>query len=160
METFLIVDANVIIDFCEVDLEILSLIHTHIGPVCILTTVLSEVEILSEAECAHRGFQVVEPTLVQMQEAATKGGPLSRVDWTCLCVCRDLGYHCVTNDIALRKQCSAQEIQVFWGLELIVSLVRKKALTKAEAEHLGRQICTSNPYNAPKVLSDFLQKLD
>lgn len=159
METFLIVDANVIIDFCEVDLEILSLIHTHIGPVCILTTVLSEVGILSEAECARRGFQVIAPTLLQMQEAAAKGGPLSRVDWTCLCICRDLGYHCVTNDVALRKQCSEQEIQVFWGLELIVTLCRKKALTKAQAERFGRGVCASNPYNAPKVLADFLKKL-
>ena len=49
---FLLVDANVLVDYQSADLTILSLVSRHVGPVHIVSTVLAEVDGLDESERA------------------------------------------------------------------------------------------------------------
>jgi hypothetical protein len=60
---FLLVDANVLVDYQAADLAILSLVSRHVGTVHVVSTVLAEVDGLDESECERLGFRVVEPTL-------------------------------------------------------------------------------------------------
>jgi hypothetical protein len=77
---FLLVDANVLVDYQSADLTILSLVSRHVGPVHIVSTVLAEVDGLDESECERLGFRVVEPTIGQANAAALPDGRLSLAD--------------------------------------------------------------------------------
>lgn len=157
---FLVVDANVLVDYQAADLEILALVNRYVGSVHILTTILVEVEGLDEADCERLGFRVVEPTFAQVAEAASAAGRLSFPDRTCLLVCRDRGWKCVSNDRALRKACESDGIAVIWGLELMLELVRDGHLRAEDASAAAERIHLANPvYVNSTILAAFRRKL-
>ena len=157
---FLLVDANVLVDYQAADLAILSLVSRHVGTVHIVSTVLAEVDGLDESECERLGFRVVEPTLAQATEAASPDGRLSFQDRTCLVVCRDNGWTCVSNDKALRRSCDAVGVAVRWGLELMLELVQGGHLPAEDADDAAERIHRANPVclNAT-ILAAFRAKL-
>lgn len=59
---FLILDANVQIDYCAADPSVLALIFEHIGRVQVPTVLLAEVDDLDESECDRLSLQLVEPS--------------------------------------------------------------------------------------------------
>ena len=75
----MLLDANVLVDYLAVDLEVLALVHAHVGPVHIVSTVLVEVGGLETDECERLGFRIVEPSLDQVLSADSGGGPLAFV---------------------------------------------------------------------------------
>ncbi len=157
---FLVIDANVLVDYQAADLAILELVNRHVGTVHILTTMLEEVEGLDESDCERLGFRVVEPTFVQVVEAASQTGRLSFQDRTCLVVCRDRGWTCVSNDRALRRACEADGIGVIWGLELMLELVRHGDLLANDASEAAERIHLANPvYVNSAILAAFRAKL-
>jgi rRNA-processing protein FCF1 len=144
---FLLVDANVLVDYQAADLAILSLVSRHVGTVHIVSTMLAEVDGLDESECERLGFRVVKPTLAQATEAASPNGRLSFQDRTCLVVCRDNGWTCVSNDKALRRSCDAVGVAVRGGLELMLELVqgaisRPRTQTTRRSASTGRTLCS------------------
>lgn len=158
---FLVVDANVLLDYMAADLAILSLVSRHIGKVHIVKPVLSEVDGLDESDCERLGFYVVEPTLTQASEAAIPDTRLSFEDRTCLIVCRDEGWTCISNDKALRRACGTIGVAVRWGLELMLELVQVGHLSADDAMLAAADIHRANPlFLGPKVLADFRKKLD
>lgn len=157
---FLLLDANVLVDYQSSDLSVLTLVSQHIGNVHIATTVLAEVDGLSESECEQLGLHIVEPTLPQLIEAEGGRTRLSFEDRTCLLMSRDNGWICVTNDKALRRSCTAIDVDVRWGLELMHQLVEQKQLSKQEALATARAMCSANPlFLGAKVLALFEEKL-
>jgi len=157
---FLLVDANVLVDYQAADLAILSLVSRHVGTVHIVSTVLAEVDGLDESECERLGFRVVEPTLAQATEAASPNGRLSFQDRTCLVVCRDNGWTCVSNDKALRRSCDAVGVAVRWGLELMLQLVQEGHLPAEDADDAAERIHRANPvFLNATILAAFREKL-
>ena len=157
---FLLVDANVLIDYQAADLAILTRVSRHIGKVHIVSSVLAEVEGLDEAECKRLGFCVVEPTLVQATEAAQANRRLSFPDRTCLVVCRDNGLTCVSNDKALRRACLSVGVPVRWGLELMLDLVQHGQLSADEAATAAERLHNANPvFVNATILAVFRKKL-
>lgn len=157
---FLLLDANVLVDYLATDLEVLALVHAHVGPVHIVSTVLAEVDGLEAEECERLGFRIVEPSLDQVAGADSGGGPLSFQDRTCLAVSRDAGWTCVTNDKALRRACEADGVDVLWGLELLLEVVRRGHLPVERASRVATMTHDQNPGHVGKgVLAEFHRKL-
>lgn len=157
---FLLVDANVLVDYQAVDLGVLSLVGRHMGPVHIVTTVLAEVEGLDESECERLGFCVVEPSLEQAMEAASPSGRLSFADRLCLVLCRDNDWTCVSNDKALRRSCESIGVAVRWGLELMLELVARGHLAAPEALVIAERMHRTNPvFLGVPVLAAFREKI-
>lgn len=157
---FLLVDANVLVDYQAADVSILQIVSQHIGAVYISSTVLAEVDGLDESECARLGLHIVEPSLAQATEAATRQGRLSFQDHTCLVLCRDEGWTCVSNDRALRRSCSDAGVPVLWGLELLLQLVEGQHLPAQDAADAAQRIHEANPmFVNQTVLEEFRRKL-
>jgi hypothetical protein len=157
---FLLVDANVLIDYRAADLAILSLVSGHVGTVHILSTVLAEVDGLDELECERLGLRVVEPTLGQATEASSPNGRLSFQDRTCLVVCRDNGWTCVSNDRALRRSCGDLGVAVCWGLELMLGLVQSRHLPAEDADEAAERMHQANPvFLNATIVAAFREKL-
>ena len=156
---FLLVDANVLIDYQMSDISILSLVSQHIGPVHIVSSVLAEVEGLDESACERLGLRVIEPSLEQAKEAHQLKGRLSFQDSLCLVVCRDHTWICVTNDKALRRSCVEASVSLLWGLELMLELLKSGHLSVAVALDVAEQIHKANPvFLNQKVLEAFKDK--
>lgn len=149
---YLLVDANVLIDYLAADLSVLALASRHLGDVHVLSTVLDEVEGLDESDCERLGLKVVEPELEQLTEAAEKRSSLSAQDHLCLVVARARRWTCVTNDGALRRVCTADGVAVLWGLEVMTELVRLVQLDAEDAVAVARAIHESNPLHIPESL--------
>lgn len=158
---FLLVDANVLVDYQAAGLAILSLVSRHVGTVHIVSTVLAEVDGLDASECERLGFRVVEPTLGQATAAASPNGRLSLQDRLCVEVCRDNGWTCVSNDKALRRSCDAVGVAVRWGLELMLDLVEAGQLPAVDAYEAAERINRANPvFVSVTILATFREKLN
>jgi hypothetical protein len=108
LQGHLLIDANVVIDYQVADLSVLSLAARHLGEIHVLSTVLEEVDGLTDTDCALIGLQVLEPELAELTEAAGRRGGLSAQDRLCLIVARERGWTCVTNDAVLRRTCDGE----------------------------------------------------
>jgi predicted nucleic acid-binding protein len=106
----LILDANVLIDFCTTDATLLALVEQHVGRVHIASPVLAKVEQMDADLVERLGLTVEDPPLDLAVEAATRarGSPLAFDDWGCLLMAQANGWTCVTNDKRLRKGCGTR----------------------------------------------------
>jgi len=133
---FLILDANILIDFCKCDRTIIKLICTYVGQIYLATPVLSEINEIDEGACVELGIILVEPELEHVMLAAEKKGPLSFQDNLCLILAKEYGWTCVTNDKPLRQKCELEGVPLIWGIELICILVESGGLPLSQ--------CSSN----------------
>lgn len=83
-----IADANVLIDYLNVDLSVLGKVAKHLGPVLVLRVVLrDEVRGLSAGTCTKLGLEVVDSTVEMLTlAAAAKPRPPcspSMTGWCC-----------------------------------------------------------------------------
>jgi len=155
-----ILDANVLIDYAESDLRVLSLAASHLGQVSVASHLLGEVDQIDEQDCRDLGIVVVEATMDQVAEAATGRGSLSFEDRLCLAIARDEGYSCVTNDRPLRLKCEELNVHVLWGLELMIELVRRKHLSSQAAIATAEGIHARNPqYITANIIGRFRAKV-
>ncbi len=156
---FLIVDANVLIDYAEADLSVLVRVGEHLAPVCVARDVLGEVERLDEEACRHLGIRVVDGTVEQIVEAGSRRGGLSFADRMCLILARDQGWTCVSNDRPLRRACEGQGVKVLWGFELMLELVRVGGMDADAAIAVAEAIAVANPWIGTKVVEAFRRKV-
>lgn len=143
----LILDANVLIDFCHTDRTLLTLVDRHVGRVHIASPVLAQVDQMTEEEVGKLGLELVHPEMEMATEAAvrTRGHPLAFDDWICLLMAKARGWTCVTNDKRLRVECASVTVEVLWGLELLGGLAQQGALTPKQAEDAAWEIHRTNP---------------
>ena len=157
---FLIFDSSALIDYCRADKAILKLVSLHLAPILIPLPILQEVRQLTVNELPDLGFKIHDPSLQELIEAGNSKRPLSLPDMTCFILARDRSLPCVTNDKKLRSLCEANDIKVFWGLEPLLWLVTKAALTKQMALTIAKTIQENNPrFLTEKVLQTFSTKL-
>lgn len=159
--TALVLDANVLIDFCQTDRSLLPLVSLHLGEVRVPLPILEEeIEQLGSEDWVGLGIVPVEPSLELLEAAAARRAGLSFHDHLCLLVAREHGGRCVTNDGRLRRACAAERVPALWGLEMLALLVEARALGLAEAERLARAVQRVNPmYINERVIERFLARL-
>jgi rRNA-processing protein FCF1 len=155
----LVFDASALIDIVDADPALLTTVAQHIAPVLIPMPVLREVSSLTDKGCAKLGLTLVEPTIEQLEEAATAGGSLSEEDHLCLIVARDSGATCVTSDGALYNACKREGVEVWRGLRPLIVLVTRGHLEVHAAIATVRAIKRSNLYITTVVVRSFLVEI-
>jgi len=155
-----VLDANVLIDYWNADLSIVSLAARVLGPVHVPLPVLAKVDQLTHSDCEQAGLTLFEPSTEQLLEAGQGTTRLAFDDRICLIVCRDNNWTCLTNDKALRRACTQLGIRIVWGLELMVRLVAARQLPPEKALAVAEQIHSLNPAFVDRaVLESFRAKI-
>lgn len=158
--TLLILDACVLIDYCQADVSVLGLINQHVGVVHVAAPVLAEVDGLDEGAAVNLGLQIVFPDFELAASAANTPGPLSFEDRLCLLLAKQKGWTCVTNDATLRRACEADGVAVLWGLEPLALAVEGGDLLAAEAIELAQRIHQANSrYITAAILQRFITRV-
>ncbi len=121
--TVLLADADVLIDYCESDLEILKDVGRRIGRLAVLSEVLDEVCNLTRRKCASLGIEVIDVEMPTLNAAAEMTTGTSFNDSLCFLVCLERRWTCLTNDRALRHLCRCRDVKARYGLGLMVDLV-------------------------------------
>jgi hypothetical protein len=134
----LIIDACVLIDFCEADASVLTVFSRHIGAISVAATTLDEVDQVDDSKAAALGLKVIDPTFEQLAASALKRGRLSAADHLCLVLARENGWTCLSSDKALRAACTTEGISVMWGLELLALTVEAGFLSLDRGGRAGR----------------------
>jgi len=157
----LLMDANVLIDFCDSDRTVIPLISKHVGRVHVpMPILLEEVEQFKDFDWTELGIVGAEPSLDLVTQAAQRRAGLSFHDHLCLLLARDNGWTCVTNDGRLRRECGAEDVAILWGLEVVALLVETGGLAISAAETVGRAIRAANPrFITAQVLDRFLKRI-
>lgn len=140
-----IVDADVLIDYCNSDLSVLEALSRRIGRVHIGTPTFDEVTQLTLGEVRDRGFVVVIQDLKIAGEAASRRGGLSFSDHVTLLLAKENSWCCITNEKELRRECEEEGVSVLRGLEPMKILVANRVITAAKAVRTARLIQDSNP---------------
>lgn len=161
-KALLILDANALIDFCRTDATLLASISLHVGRVHVASPVLAKVDHLDADGADRLGLVAVDPPLGLAMAAAsrTQRSPLAFDDWICLLMGQAQGWTCVTNDKRLRRECAAVNVEVLWGLELLLELVREHALTAEAAEEVVWAIHRMTPRFVPeRLVREFVARM-
>ena len=145
VETVLLADADVLIDYRDAALDILELVAAHMGRLVVLAPVLEEVRGLGAAQCAQLGMEVVAVETDRLAQASEVESRVSFNDCLCMVACREEGWTCVTNDGALRRLCRRHGVKTRFGLGLMVDLVTAGALPRRRALAVARRMQRSNP---------------
>ena len=160
-ERLILTDANILIDYCSVGLEILQLVSEHLAPVVVPDVVFREVRDLTEDRATSFGITVVEtplPLLDAAQMVSSKR--LSFEDRVCLEMAELKRWTCATNDKTLKRECDARGISTVWGLELMIRLVDSDVLTPQRAQSAALQIHQLNPRSiTATILQSFLNQI-
>lgn len=156
---FLILDSNVLIDYCAADRWVLTLISRHVGTINVPAALLDEVDDLDASECDRLGLLVVELSLELLASAGRRRSGLSYYDHLCLLAAQQAGWTCVTNDGRLRRECGVEDVPVLWGLELMLDLIAGGHLTVAQAQEVAERIHQANPLFITKaIITRFLSR--
>ena len=157
----LILDANVLIDYCSAERAILTLVSEHVGRIHVPTLLLEEVQALDASECDRLRLHVFEPEMEMVSAAGKRRPGLSFCDHLCLLLARQEAWTCVTNDGTLRRECGVDGVPVLWGLEPMIALVEMGQITGDEAKKVARAIQAENPfYITDKVIKAFEEKIE
>lgn len=142
---FLIVDANIVIDYLDCDETLFILVKKHIGQVYLASPLLGEVKTLDLTSCHRLGIKIIDPTIEQLSWAAEQEFSISFQDKICLALARDHNWALVTNDKALRKRCESENITLIWGAELICLLCEAGGLHHDNARDIILVLHDNNP---------------
>lgn len=151
----LIVDADVLIDYVGADLSMLGTVSRNVGQVHIAGVVLQEVDGLDANACAAHDLVVVEAGHLVLNEAAARRGQLSFEDWVSLLLAKENGWTCVTNDKALRRTCADADVDVRWGLEVMLDLLKIDAALHDDVVSVATAI---HERNRTHITADILAK--
>jgi len=157
----LLVDANVLIDYCDTDPSLLALYSNQIQPIIIPSVILDEVSQLDEGDCAQLDLMVIEEPLSVLTKAAETRGALSFEDRVCLILSEQNNWTCATNDRRLNRTCSERGVNAIWGLKIMSELVANRQIARDEAIYVANQMCLTNPYFYNEtILENFRTVLD
>lgn len=155
-----ICDANILIDYAKSNKKILKSITQHLYEIWVPLPVWEEIKDLSNDDADDLGLNIKEPELEQIIEAsAMHGGGLSDQDNMCFIIARDEKAICATNEKPLRKKCADNNIEVLWGLEMMVQLCNKGKLSSDVAERTARKIASYNTTITEAIVARFLESI-
>lgn len=152
-------DANVLIDYVKANKKILHLAVKHLCEIYIPVLVLKEVKDISRGELEKLGINIFELTIDQLVQAAQKPFGVSFEDQLCLLIAKENGWVCATNDKQLRVQCEAGNVEVIWGLDIMLRLNKQGFLERAEATKTAEKIAEINRYIGKEIIKQFIGKL-
>jgi len=152
-------DANVLIDYVKANKKILHLAVKHLCEIYIPVPILKEVKDISRGDLEKLGINIFEPTIDQLVQAAQKPFGVSFEDQLCLLIAKENGWVCATNDKQLRVQCEAGNVEVIWGLDIMLRLNKQGFLERAEATKTAEKISEINRYIGKEIIRQFIGKL-
>ncbi len=156
----LLADASVVIDYVETERDILRLTSRLFAKLLIVRPVLEQVPRLTERSCGSLGIEIVDAEPETMVIASTYSTVLGFQDSLCLLLCAEQRWTCVTNDGALARSCTAADVQIRRGFNLMLELVRHGSLPAAKAIAVARAIQAGNSRIALSVLVEFEHLID
>ena len=139
-----IVDASVLIDYCQSDLSIFSKLSQHVGIVHIARSTFDKVEELTETEAGKHHLVIDTPDIDTLIEASAKRGKLAYDDRETMLLAKKNGWTCITNDKALREECRVEGVACLWGLEPMKLLVGYAMISGSAAVAVARKIRATN----------------
>ena len=140
-----IIDANVLIDYCDSELDILSMYSQHVGDVYIARSTFNKVKQLKESQAEKYHLNIMTPDSDIITAAARSRGPLAYDDHETLLLAKANGLTCITNDKTLRRECKIEGVPNLWGLEPMKALVRRGVLARSKALIIAGKIQAKNP---------------
>lgn len=158
--TLILTDANILIDYASSGLEVLALVSEYLAPIVVPDVVLQEALSVSQSQIEQARIAVLETPLVLLAPDHQASKRLSNQDRVCLEMASTNGWMCATNDKALRHACRERGVPLVCGLELMVELVDRGALSVTKAQNVGRKMHVVNPRSiTDSVLRDFLARI-
>ncbi len=156
-----VLDANVLIDYQNGDLEVLSLVASELGAVLVSSqVVIDEVEGLTIEYCESLGIVCIDPSMEHLALAQASDDALSFHDLLCFALARDKQAICVTNDRRLRNHCADHGLKLRWGLQLMLELVNADALAGGQALTTATEICDANSTLGQDILERFAKEIE
>ena len=155
----LVCDANILIDFCDEDRELLSVISREVIALHVPVPILSEVDQLDIETAENLGIVIEDIPLEYLDEERRLSG-CSKQDSACYHLANEKGWGCATNEKQLKKHCDKHRIPVVRGLRLILAAVEKGAVARKRAEQAGKGIIAANGWIKPEVLQAFIEELE
>lgn len=153
-------DACVLIDYIQVEqTKVLRLVSDHLFPIKLPRPILNEVDDLTEDQAEALGMELIEATFSQLQEAAARGGGLSKADKLCFAIARDNGWGIWTSDKPLHTKCTDAGIPSYWGLEIMLDLCAAGKLDPTIAIETAQKISDVNERITPTVLEKFKNRI-
>ncbi len=124
--------------------------------------IFDEVDSLSESQAAELGISIIDVDLELMSQAITiaDNSGLSWQDAIALLIAKANEYSCVTNDKLLYNQCRAENINAFWGLELLLELVRNCKISKEYASEIALKLQEINIKMTAQIMYEFDKQLN
>jgi len=152
-----VADACVLIDFLGAAEELLVLGARRVWEVHMLTPIVAEIRSLEEGRCDELGLVAVEPEFDLLLEAQTRRRSLSFQDRLCLVYAKNLTPNGVvwTNDKKMRQEAEADGLQVYWGLDLLVELVRQGHAEQEEALDAASAILANARFKVEPIMAQF-----
>jgi len=99
-----IVDANVLIDYCDSDLQMLSLLSEKLGPVHIARSTFDKVQQLTKTVAKKNHLLIKTPDSETIIAASTVRVSLAYDDRETLLLAKSHGWICITNDKTATKR--------------------------------------------------------
>jgi len=140
-----IVDANVLIDYCDSDLQMLSLLSEKLGPVHIARSTFDKVQQLTKTVAKKNHLLIKTPDSETIIAASTVRGSLAYDDRETLLLAKSHGWICITNDKPLRRECKTERVACLWGLEPMRILVEQRIVLASHALTVAKKIQLAHP---------------
>jgi len=150
-----ITDANILIDYMESGKKVISLFAESVEALYVPLPVLKEVPKLGISEAKRLGITVLDTGMDILAEASRIKTGCSFNDNVCYLTAKNEGMFCATNDKRLRKICDAGDVEVLWGLQIMIYLVQEGKLTKKEAVDIAKKIGKINSNITPALVKGF-----
>lgn len=152
-----VADACVLIDFFGAAKELLELGARRVWHIHALTPIIAQVRSLDEKRCEELGLVVVEPEIDQVFAAQPRRRSLSFEDRLCLVYARTLTPRGIvwTNDRKMHQEAVADGLQAFWGLDLLVELVRHGHTGEEEALAAASAILAKSRFQVEPIMAQF-----
>jgi rRNA-processing protein FCF1 len=152
----MILDSCVIIDFLDSDYKILQLASKHLGPIYIPCQIINEIkrkninnriELLNIIKCQHY-IEILNCNLTEKNLEdyfMLYSNKISFQDYICMLFSEKLNYICVTNDKKLRNLCLYNNINIIWGLQILINLNKNLVIKKEYAIEVFKKIQKASP---------------
>ena len=132
----LICDANILIDYCDVDKSLITKLCA-VFSLFIPDVILEEVGLLDRDEATALGVTIIDTPLGMLNDAIQALPGCSMQDTVCLLMAKEEGWACATNDKKLRSVCLDAGIEVIRGLRLLLILAEKNGSTVKSVGKIG-----------------------
>ena len=150
-----ICDANVLIDYFDVDEDLIRELVRCWKQVYVPDVVLHEVRRTNQKRAEELGLVILE-TPLELPESKR----LSFADRACLYFVVQNHWICITNDARLGAECLNRGEQVVRGLEMLIKMTQIGHITTARALDCAERIHRINPAITAELLARFKQLLE